>query len=433
MNQILMSLLRTDVELAVLSAAVLVVGMILSAILRDRLPIWRKGIWLAVLALPLAFVLCIALAPAASPHRSPERWVSGVLVSSEAPEAPARGLMITLATLYLMWVVGVVAFEVGATLKLRGLIRSAREVTDGRVVNMYGYLAKAVGCRHVPRLMYSDGIVTPFVAARAWHGLVIVLPSTLYHAIGDLGARTALSAILAHELAHARAGDPWLQRMLFLLKAFFPLAWIAALGAAQLCWEDAAEETGDLRAVRASGLTPQSYASVLKDFALAGDIVPNSASAGMGFGSGASLPAPAQQFARRLTRRLGILRLVTRWSERDAVIAGACLRASLCGLLLIFLTRHSALGAVVARQTAAPTVVASASGRPASVLPVEEPGNAPTTSPVKTADSADAAVAAQRAAILAKLPPGIRKRFPKSAPVVSTPTADAPHKPGKKH
>lgn len=58
----------------------------------------------------------------------------------------------------------------------------------------------------------------------------IVLPEAL---VLGAGSCRSLRAVLAHELAHARAADPFIQRLLGLLRCFLPLTWLCALGASR--------------------------------------------------------------------------------------------------------------------------------------------------------------------------------------------------------
>jgi len=284
----LTSMLRADVQLALLAAAVLVPALLAAAALRGRLPVWRKGLWLGVLLVPVACLVCAQL-DAGGPS-GPAAQVRAALLGTPLSADPAatRAWAAALGWAYAAWIVGVLLFELAATLHLRRVLRGATDVSDPRVVTLYAYLAKAAGCRRPPRLVLSDRVAAPFVAARAWPGLTVVLPAA-FGVTAATARRDALAAVLAHELAHARAGDPWVQRGLFVLKALFPVAWLAVLAAARVLWEDAAEETTDLRAVRAAGLTPAAYGAVLKDFALADDGAPGSA---RGLALGSPRPRP---------------------------------------------------------------------------------------------------------------------------------------------
>ena len=119
-----------------------------------------------------------------------------------------------------------------------------------------------------------------------------------------------------------------------------PATWLCSFVAMRVFWEDAAEETGDLRAMRGSGLSDRQYGAVLKSLAVAsadGDYIP-----ALGFYPGIGNLAPGTRtVALRLIARLRGLRLAGKWSESLPGSVGACCRAILIGGLLLLLAAHS--------------------------------------------------------------------------------------------
>jgi hypothetical protein len=140
-------LVRTDFLLALVGAALLVPAAVAAAALRNRLPVWRKGLWLATLVVPAVWLALTGMTAVESADGAPAGWVSRTLSRPmpDAGDAP-RAAPVTRRVLlgcYGAWVVCVLGLELGAVLRLRGLIRGAEDVTDRRRVALYTHLAKA--------------------------------------------------------------------------------------------------------------------------------------------------------------------------------------------------------------------------------------------------------------------------------------------------
>ena len=422
------TLVWANVQAGVWAAALLLVGLLGDALLRGRLPAWRKGLWIGVMFVPLAAVLVGLLTPIGRSPLLPSDWLAKPARpadatrprSSLAPAAPVP-VAAPVAPRVARWAMGgwvafVALLELGAALRMRALLRGARDLGDTPVAALYARLVKAVGCAAAPpRVVSSAQVAAPFIVASPWRGLTIVLPHAMARAAAASPAdEEALRAVLAHELAHARAGDPWVQRAMSLLRLFFPLPWLAALAAAGDFWEEAAEETGDLRAVRASGLAESTYARVLKDAAFGPKAVP----AALGFSTVAAGASPAGwRIAARVVRRLRNLPLARHWSETWVTSLGAAGRAVAVGTVLVFLARGTLLSDLMhdpRRLPPAPLPAPSTQPAPAPAPALIAPPASVVTAPPAAAppDRKNVKVAAAAAAPAAPAPVEPRRAKP---------------------
>ncbi|HEX7376208.1 MAG TPA: M56 family metallopeptidase, partial [Pirellulales bacterium] len=107
-------------------------------------------------------------------------------------------------------------------LAMRRTLRRATTAPDGELWRRFVELSQRLGLRHPPRLLLSHEPCGP--AAFGVLRPVVTLPE----AVTSLDA-ASLDAILAHELAHHRRRDPfinWLQLILGALWWFNPLLWV---------------------------------------------------------------------------------------------------------------------------------------------------------------------------------------------------------------
>jgi beta-lactamase regulating signal transducer with metallopeptidase domain/thiol-disulfide isomerase/thioredoxin len=107
-------------------------------------------------------------------------------------------------------------------LALRRTLHRMTEVTDGELQRRFVRLSEQLGLRRLPRLLLSHEPCGP--AAFGLLQPVVVLPGT----VALLDAR-ALDAILAHELAHHRRHDLWInwvQLALAVVWWFNPVLWV---------------------------------------------------------------------------------------------------------------------------------------------------------------------------------------------------------------
>ncbi len=107
-------------------------------------------------------------------------------------------------------------------LAMRGTLRRASEVPDGELRRRYVRLSEKLGLRRAPRLLLSHERIGP--AAFGVLRPAVILPD----AVAQLES-SALDAILAHELAHHRRRDPWINWVQLGLSAawwFNPVLWV---------------------------------------------------------------------------------------------------------------------------------------------------------------------------------------------------------------
>jgi beta-lactamase regulating signal transducer with metallopeptidase domain len=149
-------------------------------------------------------------------------------------------------------------------------------------------LAGRVGLRSTPRVIALDVCTTPLVwGLGPW--TTIVFPSALWESSSIAHRR----AMLLHELAHLRRGDPavrLLEATALILYWWHPVVWIARREI-----ETAEEECCDACALAAYDSVPRNYAEALLsaiDFSAQGRVQP-------ALGTGIR---PTQQLSRRLTR-----------------------------------------------------------------------------------------------------------------------------------
>ncbi|MHC5539755.1 M56 family metallopeptidase, partial [Singulisphaera rosea] len=100
-------------------------------------------------------------------------------------------------------------------------IRRAAEVSDGEIRQRFIQLSERLGLRHPPRLLLSHESFGP--AAFGVLRPVVIIPSV----VAQLEP-SALDAVLAHELAHHRRRDPWINWVQLGLSVtwwFNPVVW----------------------------------------------------------------------------------------------------------------------------------------------------------------------------------------------------------------
>ncbi len=107
--------------------------------------------------------------------------------------------------------------------RLRQAVRGSRAVTEGPLPLMLNTLAAALRMKRIPALRISDRVTAP-VAFGVFHP-TILMPATNLSRLSE----QELKVILAHELAHFRRGDLWVNWAQLLLQAiwwFNPLLWM---------------------------------------------------------------------------------------------------------------------------------------------------------------------------------------------------------------
>jgi beta-lactamase regulating signal transducer with metallopeptidase domain len=173
-------------------------------------------------------------------------------VTISAPDI--RTLLVTL------WLVGVVTALLGllrSLIRVRQLASSGTPVDDREWRHAAVVIAKRLGLRVTPDLVFSTAVATPMAGNFARP--VVFLPTDAPH--WDTDRR---DVVLTHELTHLVRRDPLrilAARVACALYWFHPLMWIAARRSTADC-ELACDEN-----VLALGVRPSTYARVLLDFA----------------------------------------------------------------------------------------------------------------------------------------------------------------------
>lgn len=124
------------------------------------------------------------------------------------------------------WILGSVGLALLALVRIgrfQNLLRHARPAPD-EVVREARQLAKRMHVR-CPGVILMEGVVTPMVWVMGWQSRLL-LPAGLLERLST----EQRQALLAHELAHLRRGDPWVRHLEMAVLAIYwwcPLVWWA--------------------------------------------------------------------------------------------------------------------------------------------------------------------------------------------------------------
>jgi beta-lactamase regulating signal transducer with metallopeptidase domain len=161
-----------------------------------------------------------------------------------------------LAAVYL----GLVLFLAGRHLaRLHRLRRKVRgfPLADEVVQQAVADMARRVGLGRVPIVRTTDEAVSPFVTG--CFSPVLVLP------VGVFASPAERDAVVAHELAHLRRRDPWVQALQAGVRCLFAFWPVVAWASRRL--DRAREEACDAWAVARGPLGREAYARLLVDLA----------------------------------------------------------------------------------------------------------------------------------------------------------------------
>lgn len=266
------------------STCALVAAWLLSLALGARAPAFQErllrfSLWVALvsssvqsafLGSPLA--LQLPTAPVAAASAAPALLEAGALATwpveypTTAPAAapgsiadwrwPAWSWSMLLVGAVLVMAVGGAAWLLRAQLRLRRVLRSRQPETDPRVLGTAAEVARCLGLRQSPQLSRSPLLATPI--AFGWWRPEVCLPLR----VGDLEA-APLRALLAHEVAHLRRGDPAWMWLAVGLQALFP--WQPLLVVVRRRWARLVELRCD--AIAAQHSSPTAVARCLLDVA----------------------------------------------------------------------------------------------------------------------------------------------------------------------
>jgi beta-lactamase regulating signal transducer with metallopeptidase domain len=324
------------------------------------------------LSLPLPTVLVPAASPpvAALAELPAERGlVPANVVASPWPDLSLGAVVLAVATGLAL---GGFVWLASVLLRLRAALRSREPETDPRVLAAAAEVARNMGLQHSPRLSRSAAVATPI--AFGWLRPEICLPTR----VGELGDEP-LRALLAHEVAHLRRGDPGWTWLAAALQALFP--WQLLLFVVRRRWARLVELRCDALAAQQSSST--AVARCLLD--VAEWVRP-----------GGAVPAGALGMAARpsaLRERIEFA-LLDRPPERPRW----ALSLAFCGASLSSLTM------------AAPGVVSGSMAAPSDVAPpaaaTEVPAADPTRQAFRSLEQEYIALAEQAAQVRAELESG---------------------------
>lgn len=267
------------------STCALVAAWLLSLALGARAPAFQErllrfSLWVALVSssvqsafLDSPLALQLPAAPMVAASAAPVLPEAGALATwpvdpaSTAPAAAALGSIANwrwpawswstlLVGAVLLMAVGGAAWLLRAQLRLRRVLRSRQPETDPRVLGTAAEVARCLGLRQSPQLSRSPLLATPI--AFGWWRPEVCLPLR----VGDLEA-APLRALLAHEVAHLRRGDPAWMWLAVGLQALFP--WQPLLVVVRRRWARLVELRCD--AIAAQHSSPTAVARCLLDVA----------------------------------------------------------------------------------------------------------------------------------------------------------------------
>jgi beta-lactamase regulating signal transducer with metallopeptidase domain len=226
-------------------------------------------------------------APDVSPAPTPAATVS----EPPAPpaEQPPRISAFTIAAV--IWLIGTVLVVLRSGIRIARFRRALRDAVPApeSIQRQADELARAIGLRRCPLIQFVPGRVSPALwlpglfAGQA----TVILPAGL---VAVLDGRQR-AAVLAHELAHLRRGDPWVRWLELLVTALY--WWFPLVGWFRRELRAAEEECCDLRVVAALGGRREYATALVETAAFLGDSGPVPALA-----SGAG---PVKHLQRRVT------------------------------------------------------------------------------------------------------------------------------------
>ena len=158
---------------------------------------------------------------AATAPELPEMQPMPSLPPTPAADEPWNWKLVLLS-IHLSGMALVVGWLAVQWLRLRQLQRSAHEALDEQIHGRFAFLSKQLGMRRSVRLLIGSNDTVPcsFGLLRP----VVVVPETLVSELSE-----DLDRVLAHELAHHRRGDLWINAVqlgLFIVWWFNPLYWL---------------------------------------------------------------------------------------------------------------------------------------------------------------------------------------------------------------
>ena len=216
------------------------------AFVRGRSPAQRHAIaYAALVASLLAFLFAFASALRVAPAEL------SVALPNFEPGAPSVARVAPSRVAAWTWIVGVACMALRWLRQYRGvrrLVRSARPVADPSWSARFEELQRRIGLPTGLRLLQSGLAEVPMVVG--WLSPVVLVPLSAFSGMDPLHLR----ALLAHELAHLRRHDPWLNALQTAIEGllfFHPVVWwisrIVRVEREYCCDDLSIQVTGDAR------------------------------------------------------------------------------------------------------------------------------------------------------------------------------------------
>jgi len=146
-----------------------------------------------------------------------QEWTTGVgAVRDAIGRLPSLPQSVWLGGTALLFAIGI-----ARVVRFRGVISAGRPAPPA-VLTLVESACESIGLKRVPQILMVDGRVSPMV----WCGVRprLILPTTLWHQLDDMGRR----AVVLHELAHIRRSDhrvAWMESLIGSLYWWHPLVW----------------------------------------------------------------------------------------------------------------------------------------------------------------------------------------------------------------
>jgi beta-lactamase regulating signal transducer with metallopeptidase domain/HEAT repeat protein len=160
---------------------------------------------------------------AAAPELNSEPFLRAERANRRTPAATKLSWISWLLMLYSLGGLAVAGWVGWQLTRLHRWIRSGRIVSEGAPRQILRELAENLGLRRVPQLRLSEKAQAPVAFG-------VLQPTILLPAAAlDRLPQAELRTILAHELAHFRRGDPWINWLQIILQAvwwFHPVSWL---------------------------------------------------------------------------------------------------------------------------------------------------------------------------------------------------------------
>lgn len=279
------TLLEVGLANALVAALIAPVALVVGRM--SRRPAWAHALWLLVLLklvtppmlrLPVAVPRGAAgsevevrepVAPVVAAEGPPAPIVASEAIEPKVAEAPAVASRVApLASrvsapgwpvlVGSAWAAGSVAWLSLALVRIARFGRALRRAdeADGALADWVADLSAQIGLARPPRTVLAQARVAPMVWSLGRRA-TLVLPEALWRRL-DAEQRAAL---LVHELAHLRRGDPWVRMLETIATGLY--WWHPALWLARAELHRAEEQCCDLWVVWAMPKAKRTYASAL--------------------------------------------------------------------------------------------------------------------------------------------------------------------------